>query len=1076
MLLTADTTADQHPSDAEFAEFLEGRRGDSRRPQLIEHFTQCDDCRSLLAAVSSTLHDDDVLRSTRRRGAFSLTRLQFWASAAAVAAIVSGTALIPTLRPSVSQAKAPLVAATALSRCFEGRLTGGFEASALQPVTRSGTHAIEKDLYLAAAASRSLELASSLSLADRLANEGVVRLVIGRPDEGIERLREALSHSPANASLMNDLAVALLEQARRRDSPHSAAEALELVEQALEREPSQLEPLFNRALALDRLGMVDQAEQAYLVYLGRDPGSRWSELVRVLLTDLRARRDRGVGAEKHAAREAAWSALPLVWARAIQLGLEPFARSIALTLTAHGAAEATVSGDTYHFSLGRSLGVSSTAASPTALALLSAQRAGSLGAAGHWEEAARLWTQVDDVIGSTLPGLGLNARLERRIGEYRRRRAEIGPIPFRLISTEARTNGFRDIEGRALWMEGLVLGALERFSESIRSYDAAAALARRGGNPAREAAIDGLLAQILQLTGNLEGAWRHRQRALLRVDDLAPQRAFVVLHETATAARIEGLHRVALLVLDEAWTKSSNVAPGAVTEAQIARAEIAHDLGRRLEAGTSLARAKASMLSVPDSSYREQLTAAWQLARARTLMRSQPADSVKELGAALEFAQSRQLRYRLPVLLTARAEALWAQGAREAARSAAEEAIAALEDTYRSASSARSESGGSEPSRFLSQTRGLIDSVRRIAIPSPSPDDWITFIERFRWRPQVHENPLNPGRKSQAGLASLRSRLSSEEAILWLVPEPNTTWVVSLTAEGSEASRVSLGGSALDAYLRQFRAAAALGRETEIRALSAVLLSLVPERLRSLERVRSIAVVADGSLASFPYASLREPGGHRLGSRIAIVLSMSGDHALQPSPALRMHSRRIRIVGNPQTDDFDRLPGAQREALALSKAFPAAEILIGPAATRSRILDDLSDMDVLHLSLHALPGGVESPRLIATDGSIDEADLVRVRMKPGSTVVLSACESGAGDTVLGEAPRSMARAFVKAGAGHVLATTSAVPDDIESQHLLAFHRSIGEGKRPPEAFRDAMNDSSAPGGASDSFILLGSLK
>jgi CHAT domain-containing protein len=69
-------------------------------------------------------------------------------------------------------------------------------------------------------------------------------------------------------------------------------------------------------------------------------------------------------------------------------------------------------------------------------------------------------------------------------------------------------------------------------------------------------------------------------------------------------------------------------------------------------------------------------------------------------------------------------------------------------------------------------------------------------------------------------------------------------------------------------------------------------------------------------------------------------------------------------------------------------------------------------------------------------------------------VVLSACETGSGRVAGGEGPISLARAFVQAGAGHVVATLWPVRANA-GQLMEAFHARLDAGLDPSSALREA---------------------
>lgn len=70
-------------------------------------------------------------------------------------------------------------------------------------------------------------------------------------------------------------------------------------------------------------------------------------------------------------------------------------------------------------------------------------------------------------------------------------------------------------------------------------------------------------------------------------------------------------------------------------------------------------------------------------------------------------------------------------------------------------------------------------------------------------------------------------------------------------------------------------------------------------------------------------------------------------------------------------------------------------------------------------------------------------------------VVLSACETAAGDVKVGEGVYGLRRAFVLAGAKNLVMSLWPVGDRTTREQMEAFYRAYGEGKPPAEALRQA---------------------
>jgi CHAT domain-containing protein len=155
-------------------------------------------------------------------------------------------------------------------------------------------------------------------------------------------------------------------------------------------------------------------------------------------------------------------------------------------------------------------------------------------------------------------------------------------------------------------------------------------------------------------------------------------------------------------------------------------------------------------------------------------------------------------------------------------------------------------------------------------------------------------------------------------------------------------------------------------------------------------------------------------------------------------------------------------PGAPDEAQRVGRAIThrAVRVFTGSAATESTIRGALVGASVIHLAAHARPN-VTAPDFAevwlapdsASDGRLQALEIRGLDLH-GSTVVLSACETGLGRVAGGEGPISLARAFVQAGAGHVVATLWPVRESAGAL-MEAFHARLDRGLDPSSALREA---------------------
>jgi CHAT domain-containing protein/Tfp pilus assembly protein PilF len=89
------------------------------------------------------------------------------------------------------------------------------------------------------------------------------------------------------------------------------------------------------------------------------------------------------------------------------------------------------------------------------------------------------------------------------------------------------------------------------------------------------------------------------------------------------------------------------------------------------------------------------------------------------------------------------------------------------------------------------------------------------------------------------------------------------------------------------------------------------------------------------------------------------------------------------------------------------------------------------------------------------DGLLTALEVSGMNLYGTDLVVLSACETGAGNVQVGEGVYGLRRAFVLAGAKNLVMSLWAVNDKITLGQMAEFYRGYTQGKSPAEALREA---------------------
>jgi CHAT domain-containing protein len=92
---------------------------------------------------------------------------------------------------------------------------------------------------------------------------------------------------------------------------------------------------------------------------------------------------------------------------------------------------------------------------------------------------------------------------------------------------------------------------------------------------------------------------------------------------------------------------------------------------------------------------------------------------------------------------------------------------------------------------------------------------------------------------------------------------------------------------------------------------------------------------------------------------------------------------------------------------------------------------------------------------VGDDGLLTALEVTGMNLYGTDLVVLSACETAAGDVKVGEGVYGLRRAFVLAGARNLVMSLWAVGDQTTREQMEAFYKAYGQGDAPAEALRRA---------------------
>jgi CHAT domain-containing protein len=417
-------------------------------------------------------------------------------------------------------------------------------------------------------------------------------------------------------------------------------------------------------------------------------------------------------------------------------------------------------------------------------------------------------------------------------------------------------------------------------------------------------------------------------------------------------------------------------------------------------------------------------------------------------------------------------------------------ALEAVRDARRAEEEARAALAGDAADPQGQPAEGAADAfaaagTARVAAEQALARDFPDYAQTLRPRPLT--------------IPAAQGLLGKGDAYILPLVYPDRVVTLALTADGFAAGTAATPLHAGRNLIARVRASLEAGLESDapFDAASAHALHrliFTPEVARLTRGKARLIFPASGALAQIPpavlvtappragaaprwlirdHAIVLSPGlgvRPRQGSVPARFFAGIGAPALAPPPATRAALRGM-TVDIESIRALPSLPGAREELEALSAAFAGEGTLLltGAAATEAAVRSaPLADYRILAFATHGLVGGqipgLDQPALVMTPGGEDDAvgddglmtasEIARLRLA-ADWIILSACNSAAGEGPGHATYSGLARAFQLAGARSLLLSHWPVRDDAAARLSVATVKAAAAGIERGEALRRA---------------------
>jgi CHAT domain-containing protein/tetratricopeptide (TPR) repeat protein len=381
--------------------------------------------------------------------------------------------------------------------------------------------------------------------------------------------------------------------------------------------------------------------------------------------------------------------------------------------------------------------------------------------------------------------------------------------------------------------------------------------------------------------------------------------------------------------------------------------------------------------------------------------------------------------------------------------------------------------------RLQAQARQLADRQRQLD-------------QQLRQQFPQYADLLNP---QPPNLKQLQAALDANTVLLYHAFANDELLIVAVSRQAVRGYRVKVDPRTLENDLAAFRKLVAkppLERTaSERRKLPALgqrlYAALIKPAEPSLKNATTVLLCPEGALNQLPWGALivavdKQGRPTYWVERVAIGLTLSAGvylqaKAVRPAPrgvaiAAVSQYRRLEVAQAPKTAQLVRrsgkalsnLPAVKQEVAQVRRLLGKQGVVavLEAAATPERARQIAQRARVVHFACHARADNVDplgSGLLLAPAGSdaglLTAADVVSKWRLRADVVMLSACETAAGQVRRYEGMYGLARAFLFAGSRSVGASLWRVEDVSTARLMGAFYRGYALGVPKAEALRRA---------------------
>jgi len=859
-----------------------------------------------------------------------------------------------------------------------------------------------------------------------------------------------------NEDLLIDLAAAYIALWANDRSLGRLLNAFAAAERATRIDDRSVPALFNRAVALQALGLRAEAAKAWESYLIVDAGSDWSNEARHHLSLLSSRQEpwsahatalirsgcpAAAVSDPQRARGFAENTLLPEWGALVLTGERANAAAALGKAELIATHVRDVSRDTMlQESVERLSHVEDLSAA--ARAHVAYGRAIQAFKRSPNDEAIVALRTAGDALRAAHSPLALRAAMYAETAtQYSGRNAQvIAETAALLREVKDKADDYPSITGQLHWVAGLASFSLGQYESALDHYREARRHFLRCGDLSNVAGIATVTAECLRVLGYDDEAWQEMLTAAdLAYSNVTPQRRYVVLSATTRLAAERRYLGIARLFGEEMRASAKESGDAALeADAFLTLAELFRINGDPGSASRAVDDAERVVPAIQTRGLRNRALCRAALEKAHALAFSSPREALVILSSAARLSQDIQLSIFKPEIHLLASDAYRALHRLNDAQS---ELLRGLQE-YRAQSP---KAGTVDHATFARLGRELSDRYIALTADHDEPAAWSAALADREY--------ANGAVRIGATDALLVYRVLPDETLIWIVRKGQRHLVRQQIAASDVESDV-------DALVQTVQKASSL---VGVRAAAEHAFDLfVRPALPYVAGSSRLWIMADSALVDLPFTVLIDRVGERLLiDQWEVTLVDATPHLANPvALPERLDAARLIVAAAPNVPTLAPLDGARDEAHQIGRAWANATVRIGDDATPSEFLSDALRNEIVHFAGHIThhfdPGSVAlrfSPSANG-DGRVSAADLEKLAEHPPALVVLSACGSALGRSSA-SGPLSLTRPLFKSGVAAVIASLWDVEDGATAPLMLRFYDNLRAAERPGQALRNA---------------------